>query len=37
MGFNWSNCLLCSIYDLAFKPNGEQLVCTAGSRVLVSA
>ena len=26
----------CSIYSLAFSPNGEQLLVAAGSRVLVS-
>lgn len=30
-----TNNLFCSIYDLAFKPDGSQLIIAAGLRVLV--
>uniref|UniRef100_A0A8C6TMT4 Intraflagellar transport protein 122 homolog n=1 Tax=Neogobius melanostomus TaxID=47308 RepID=A0A8C6TMT4_9GOBI len=31
----WKDGLFCSVYDLAFKPDGTQLIVAAGKRVLV--
>lgn len=30
-----NNFLYCSVYDLAFKPDGSQIIMAAGQRVLV--
>uniref|UniRef100_A0A3Q2NNT8 Intraflagellar transport protein 122 homolog n=1 Tax=Fundulus heteroclitus TaxID=8078 RepID=A0A3Q2NNT8_FUNHE len=31
----WRSSLFCSVYDLAFKPDGSQIIIAAGQRVLV--